>query len=169
MSHLSSLPLGSQILAISFTSKGRQSSNQTEHNPHEPALRNVCPVYVVLASPTGHRTCALSSRRKVRRPLRYLQVSNGHDKEIESKYQLLHIRFAIATMELPTKLRNGGFVYLLFCRPDQFSRSSYVDDNSCLLVSSLPSLFYTVSSHRDIYIYECYGMITQCVLPPGPM
>jgi hypothetical protein len=29
----------------------------------------------------------------------------------------------------------------VFCRPDQFSRSSYVDDNSCLLVSSLPLLF----------------------------
>jgi hypothetical protein len=38
----------------------------------------------------------------------------------------------------------------LFCRPDQFSRSSFVDDNSCLLVNSLPSLFYTMSSHRDI-------------------
>jgi hypothetical protein len=24
-----------------------------------------------------------------------------------------------------------------------------------LLVSRLPSLFYTMSSHRDIYIYEC--------------
>jgi hypothetical protein len=27
--------------------------------------------------------------------------------------------------------------------PDQFSRNSYVADNSCLLVSGLPSLFYT--------------------------
>jgi hypothetical protein len=42
----------------------------------------------------------------------------------------------------------------VFCRPDQFSRSRYVDDNSCLLVSSLPSLFYTMTSHRDIYTYE---------------
>jgi hypothetical protein len=40
----------------------------------------------------------------------------------------------------------------VFCSPDQFSRSSYVDYNSCLLVSSLPSLFYTMSSHPDIYI-----------------
>jgi hypothetical protein len=38
------------------------------------------------------------------------------------------------------------------CRLDHFSRSSYVDDNSCFLVSSLPSLLYTMSSHRDIYI-----------------
>jgi hypothetical protein len=30
---------------------------------------------------------------------------------------------------------------ILFCRPDQLSRSSYVDDNSCLLVSSLPLFF----------------------------
>jgi hypothetical protein len=43
----------------------------------------------------------------------------------------------------------------MFCRPDQFSRSSYVDENSCWLVSSLPSLFFTMSSHRDIYIYKC--------------
>jgi hypothetical protein len=42
----------------------------------------------------------------------------------------------------------------VFCRLDQFSRTSYVDDNSCLLVSSLPLLFsYTITSHRDIYIY----------------
>jgi hypothetical protein len=40
----------------------------------------------------------------------------------------------------------------LFCRPDQFSRNSYVNDNNCLLVSSLSSLFYMMSSHRDIYI-----------------
>jgi hypothetical protein len=44
---------------------------------------------------------------------------------------------------------------LMFCRPDQFSRISYVADNSCLLESTLPSLFYTMTSHRDIYIYEC--------------
>jgi hypothetical protein len=43
----------------------------------------------------------------------------------------------------------------LLCRPDQFSRSSCVDYDSCLLVSGLHSLFYTMSSHRDIYIYEC--------------
>jgi hypothetical protein len=43
---------------------------------------------------------------------------------------------------------------IMFCRPNQFSRSSYVDDNSCLLVSSLPSLFNSMTSHRDIYIYE---------------
>jgi hypothetical protein len=48
-----------------------------------------------------------------------------------------------------------------FC-PDQFSRSSNVDDNSCFLGSSLPSFFYTMSSHRDIYIYECFGIVTQC-------
>jgi hypothetical protein len=42
----------------------------------------------------------------------------------------------------------------LFCRPDQFIRNSYVDDNSSWLVSSFPSLLYTMSSHRDIYIYE---------------
>jgi hypothetical protein len=40
----------------------------------------------------------------------------------------------------------------MFCRPDQFSLTSFVDDNSCWLVSSMPSLFYTMSSHRDIYI-----------------
>jgi hypothetical protein len=43
----------------------------------------------------------------------------------------------------------------VFCRPDQFGRSSYVDDISCVLVSSLPPLFYTMYSHRDIYIYQC--------------
>jgi hypothetical protein len=42
-----------------------------------------------------------------------------------------------------------------FCRPDQFSSSSYVDDNSSLLVSILPFLLFTMSSHRDVYIYEC--------------
>jgi hypothetical protein len=46
-------------------------------------------------------------------------------------------------------------ICLMFFRPDQFSRSSYVDDNSCLLVSSLPSLLFTMSSHRNIYIYKC--------------
>jgi Reverse transcriptase (RNA-dependent DNA polymerase) len=30
---------------------------------------------------------------------------------------------------------------ILFCRPDQFGRNSYVVDNSCLIVSSLPSYF----------------------------
>jgi RNase H-like domain found in reverse transcriptase len=43
----------------------------------------------------------------------------------------------------------------VLCRPDQFIRSSYVDDISCFLVSSLLSLFYTMTSHRDIYIYKC--------------
>jgi hypothetical protein len=51
----------------------------------------------------------------------------------------------------------------VFCRPDQFSLTSYVDDYNCWLVSSLPcwlvsslpSLFYTMTSHRDIYIYKC--------------
>jgi hypothetical protein len=42
---------------------------------------------------------------------------------------------------------------VVFCRPEQRSpTNSYVDDNICWLVSSLPSLFYTMSSHRDIYI-----------------
>jgi hypothetical protein len=60
----------------------------------------------------------------------------------------------------------------VFCRPDQFSRSRYVDNNSCLLVSSLPSLFYTMTSHRDIYIYEMlrndYTVPTRC-RPRGGM
>jgi hypothetical protein len=43
----------------------------------------------------------------------------------------------------------------VFCRPDQCSRNSYVDDNSCLLVSSLSSLFFMMTSHREIYLYEC--------------
>jgi hypothetical protein len=43
----------------------------------------------------------------------------------------------------------------LFCRPDQCSLTSYIDDNSCWLVSSLPLSFYTMTSHRDIYIYNC--------------
>jgi hypothetical protein len=38
----------------------------------------------------------------------------------------------------------------IFCLPDQFSPIRYVDDNSCLLVSSLPSIFYTMSSHLHI-------------------
>jgi hypothetical protein len=54
----------------------------------------------------------------------------------------------------------------VFCRSDKFSRSSYVDDNSCLLVSSLPSLYYRMTSHRDIYIYEMlrndYIVPTRC-------
>jgi hypothetical protein len=54
----------------------------------------------------------------------------------------------------------------LFWRPDQCSRSSYVYDKSCLLVSSLPSLFYTMTSHRDIYICEMlrndYTVPTRC-------
>jgi hypothetical protein len=36
----------------------------------------------------------------------------------------------------------------VICRPDQFCRYSYVDDSRCLLVSSLPLLFYTISSHH---------------------
>jgi hypothetical protein len=52
------------------------------------------------------------------------------------------------------------------CRPDQFSRSSYVDDNRCFIVSSLRPLFYSMSSHRDIYIYEMlrndYTVRTRC-------
>jgi hypothetical protein len=39
---------------------------------------------------------------------------------------------------------------LMFCRPDQFSRHSYVDVSSCLVVSSLPPILYTMSSHRDV-------------------
>jgi hypothetical protein len=54
----------------------------------------------------------------------------------------------------------------VFCRSDQFSRSSFVDDNSFLLVSSLPFLFYTMTSQRDIYIYEKlrndYTVPTRC-------
>jgi hypothetical protein len=51
----------------------------------------------------------------------------------------------------------------MLCRPDQFSlTNSYVDDNSCWLVSSLPLYFYTMTSHRDIYINKCSGIITQC-------
>jgi hypothetical protein len=75
--------------------------------------------------------------------------------------------YAILTVSIPGHLFLCGAptqAYLLtvvyhlqglFCRPDQLSHNSYVDDNSSLLVSSLPSLFYTMSSHRDIYIYEC--------------
>jgi hypothetical protein len=43
----------------------------------------------------------------------------------------------------------------VFCRPDQCSLTRFVDNNSCWLVTSLPSLFYTISSHRDIFIYKC--------------
>jgi hypothetical protein len=50
----------------------------------------------------------------------------------------------------------------MFSRPDQCSLTSYVDDNRCWLVSSLPLSFFTMTSHRDIYIYKCEGMITQC-------
>jgi hypothetical protein len=55
---------------------------------------------------------------------------------------------------------------LLFCRPDQCSRSSNVGDDSCLLVSSLPPLFYTMTSRRDIHIYKMlkndYTVPTRC-------
>jgi hypothetical protein len=45
---------------------------------------------------------------------------------------------------------------LLFCRPDRFNLTNcYVDDNSYWLVSILPLYFYTMTSHRDIYIYKC--------------
>jgi hypothetical protein len=40
------------------------------------------------------------------------------------------------------------------------SRNSYVGDNSILLVSGLSHLYYTMSWHRDIYVYQCQGMIT---------
>jgi hypothetical protein len=40
---------------------------------------------------------------------------------------------------------------ILLCRPNQFSRSSFVDDSSRLIASSLPFLLYTMSLHRDIY------------------
>jgi hypothetical protein len=39
--------------------------------------------------------------------------------------------------------------------PGSMSLNSYVDHNSCFLVSSLPHLFcHTMSSHWDIYIYQ---------------
>jgi hypothetical protein len=43
----------------------------------------------------------------------------------------------------------------VFCCPDQCSLTGDVDDNSCWFVSSLPLYFYTMTSHRDIYIYKC--------------
>jgi hypothetical protein len=49
----------------------------------------------------------------------------------------------------------GGDGGRVFCPPDQFSLTCYVDDNSCWLVSRLPLYFYTMTSHRDIYIYKC--------------
>jgi hypothetical protein len=51
----------------------------------------------------------------------------------------------------------------LFCRPDQCSCNSYVDNNSCLLVSGLPSLFYTMSSHRDIYIIKVKELLHSAI------
>jgi hypothetical protein len=36
--------------------------------------------------------------------------------------------------------------------PGPMSRNIYVDDNSCLLKSSLPLIFYTMSSNREIYM-----------------
>jgi hypothetical protein len=60
----------------------------------------------------------------------------------------------------------GVSLRLLFCRPNQCSRCSNVDDKSCLLLSNLPSLFYTMTSHQDIYIYEMlrndYAVPTRC-------
>jgi hypothetical protein len=50
----------------------------------------------------------------------------------------------------------------LLCRRDQLVVIVMSKITVFRLVSSLPSLFYTVSSHRDIYIYECQGMITRC-------
>jgi hypothetical protein len=47
--------------------------------------------------------------------------------------------------------------------PGPISRNSYVDDRNYLtIVTSLPPILNTMSWHRDIYIYGCYGMITQC-------
>jgi hypothetical protein len=57
----------------------------------------------------------------------------------------------ITNPRVDVSITNGGS---LFYRPDQCSRKSYVDDTSSLLVSSLPSLFYTMSSHRDIYVIK---------------
>jgi hypothetical protein len=44
---------------------------------------------------------------------------------------------------------------VLVLPPGSISRNNYVDDNIYFISVSLPSLFYTMSSHRDIYIYVC--------------
>jgi hypothetical protein len=51
--------------------------------------------------------------------------------------------------------RTGIVGWGVFCRPDQFSRNRYVDDNICLFVRCLPPSFYTMSSHGDNYTYQC--------------
>jgi hypothetical protein len=71
-----------------------------------------------------------------------------------------HISYKTSPSALISPGREKGKIVVthiacVFCRPDQCSLNSYVDDNSCLLVSSLPALLYTMSSERDVYIYQC--------------
>jgi hypothetical protein len=66
-----------------------------------------------------------------------------------------HCRWRIFSKQCSIFIELNAALFRLFCSLDQFSRSSYVDDNSCLLVRSLPSSFNTMTSHRGIYIYEC--------------
>jgi hypothetical protein len=73
----------------------------------------------------------------------HLQLGRTALAVFRDKHEVAHLEFLRKHMRL------------VFCPPDQFSRDSYVDDNSCLLVSSLHLYFYTMISHRDIYIYKC--------------
>jgi hypothetical protein len=59
---------------------------------------------------------------------------------IESKLEMDKSDLKKDFLEFVAYLEKMAIIHV-FCRPDQFSRNSYVDDNGCLLVSSLPSLF----------------------------
>jgi hypothetical protein len=62
--------------------------------------------------------------------------------------------------------RRGHIERRLFCRPDQFSRSSYADDNSCL-ISEWPAfcILHDVFASRHLHITMLrndYTMPTRC-------
>jgi hypothetical protein len=50
---------------------------------------------------------------------------------------------------------SGGCFECSAARTNVVFTNSYVDDYSSLIVSSLPLYFYTMTSHRNIYIYKC--------------
>jgi hypothetical protein len=62
--------------------------------------------------------------------------------------------------------RTNESYWPLFCRPDQFSRSSFVDDNSCLISEQLASLFLHddfASRHLHIQLSRNdYTVPTRC-------
>jgi hypothetical protein len=71
---------------------------------------------------------------------------------MHAPYPALETKFAWSVFALNATLPQD-----VFCRPDQFGRSSYVDKNSCLLVSSLP--FYLPATGENAPLTYMRGQV----------